>query len=132
MVNQTCDDRRWVATLPKSMPKITVNATQPIIPRRFAQEGIWPGCYQRILSLERLGDTHGRKKSKTTRTTSHGCLVYKTNNLTDHQALIVLVLVSAPPALMVLVSAPPPLMATFTASSIGSLKGTSIRSRPCS
>jgi len=37
-------------------------------------------------------------------------------------ALIVLVLVSAPPAFM----------ATFTASSIGSLKGTSIRSSPCS
>jgi len=42
--------------------------------------------------------------------------------LTGHQASIFLVLVSAPPALM----------ATFTASSIGSLKGTSIRSRPCS
>ena len=40
----------------------------------------------------------------------------------------------APPAaiVLVLVSAPPALMATFTASSIGSLKGTSIRSRPCS
>jgi len=42
--------------------------------------------------------------------------------LTGHQASISLVLVSAPPALM----------ATFTASSIGSLKGTSIRSRPFS
>ena len=42
--------------------------------------------------------------------------------LTGHQVLIFLVLVSAPPAPM----------ATFTASSIGSLKGTSIRSRPCS
>ena len=41
--------------------------------------------------------------------------------LRGHQALIFLVLVSAPPALM----------ATFTASSIGSLKGTSIRSKPC-
>ena len=39
-------------------------------------------------------------------------------NLTGHQATISLVLVS--------------LMATFTASSIGSLKGTSIRSRPFS
>ena len=56
------------------------------------------------------------------RPTSPGCLVYKPNNLTGYQALIFLVLVSAPPALM----------ATFTASSIGSLKGTSIRSRPCS
>ena len=60
--------------------------------------------------------------NETTRPTSPGCLVYKPNNLTGHQASIVLVLVSAPPALM----------ATFTASSIGSLKGTSIRSRPCS
>jgi hypothetical protein len=42
--------------------------------------------------------------------------------LTGHQASIFLVWVSAPPVLM----------ATFTASSIGSLKGTSIRSRPCS
>ena len=42
--------------------------------------------------------------------------------LTGHQVLIFLVLVSAPPAPM----------ATFTASSIGSLKGTSIRRRPCS
>jgi len=33
---------------------------------------------------------------------------------------------------LVVVSAPPALMATFTASSIGSLKGTSMRSRPCS
>ena len=33
---------------------------------------------------------------------------------------------------LVLVSAPPALMAIFTAPSIGSLKGTSIRSRPCS
>jgi len=41
---------------------------------------------------------------------------------TGHQALIFLILVSMPPALMV----------TFTASSIGSLKGTSMRSRPCS
>jgi hypothetical protein len=40
----------------------------------------------------------------------------------------------APPAaiVLVLVPAPPALMATFTASSIGSLKGTSIRSRPWS
>src|SRR5712692_8155381 len=37
-----------------------------------------------------------------------GCFVYKPNNLTGHQALIVLVMFSAPPALM----------ATFTASSI--------------
>ena len=37
-----------------------------------------------------------------------------------------------PSIVLVLVSAPPALMATFTASSIGSLKGTSIRSRPCS
>ena len=57
-----------------------------------------------------------------TRTTSPDSLVYKPNDLTGHQASIDLVLVSAPPALM----------ATFTASSIGSLKGTSIRSRPCS
>ena len=42
--------------------------------------------------------------------------------LTGHQALIFLILVSAPR----------PLMATFTASSIGSLNGTSIRSRPFS
>jgi hypothetical protein len=42
--------------------------------------------------------------------------------LTRHQASIFLVSVSALPALM----------ATFVASSIGSLKGTSIRSRPCS
>src|SRR2546428_5519256 len=39
-----------------------------------------------------------------------------------HEALILLVLVSAPPGLM----------ATFTASSIGSLNGTSIRSNPFS
>src|SRR5271157_2537255 len=57
-----------------------------------------------------------------TRTTSPDSLVYKPNNLTSHQASIGLILVSASPALM----------ATFTASSIGSLKGTSIRSRPCS
>jgi len=57
-----------------------------------------------------------------TRTTGPGSLVYKPNNLTGHQASIGLILVSASPALM----------ATFTASSIGSLKGTSIRSRPCS
>src|SRR3989304_1200272 len=50
------------------------------------------------------------------------CLVYKPNNLTGHEGSIIFVLLSAPPALM----------ATFTASSIGSLKGTSIRSRPCS
>ncbi len=37
-----------------------------------------------------------------------------------------------PSMLLVLVSAPPALMATFTASSIGSLKGTSIRSNPFS
>ncbi len=48
--------------------------------------------------------------------------LFKPNKLTGHQASIVLVLVSLPPALM----------ATFTASSIGSLKGTSIRSRPFS
>src|SRR6266536_2090467 len=60
--------------------------------------------------------------NEATRITSPGCFVYKPNNLTCHQALIVLVMFSAPPALM----------ATFTASSIGSLKGTSIRSRPCS
>jgi hypothetical protein len=42
--------------------------------------------------------------------------------LTGHQALSFLVLVSPPRALT----------ATFTASSIGSLNGTSIRSRPCS
>ena len=40
--------------------------------------------------------------------------------LTGHQASILLVFFSAPPALMT----------TFTASSIGSLKGTSTRSRP--
>jgi hypothetical protein len=37
-----------------------------------------------------------------------------------------------PSIVLVLVSAPPALMAIFTAPSIGSLKGTSIRSRPCS
>ena len=37
---------------------------------------------------------------------------------------------TVPSMLVVLVSAPPALMATFTASSIGSLKGTSIRSNP--
>src|SRR2546427_9422917 len=42
--------------------------------------------------------------------------------IAGHEALILLVLVSAPPGLM----------ATFTASSIGSLKGTSIRSNPFS
>jgi hypothetical protein len=42
--------------------------------------------------------------------------------ITRHQASILLVLVSAPPGLI----------ATFTASSIGSLKGTSIRSNPFS
>ena len=42
--------------------------------------------------------------------------------LTDHQASILLILVSAPPALI----------ATLTASSIGSFKGTSIRSNPFS
>ncbi len=41
-------------------------------------------------------------------------------------------LVALGKAPQVLVSAPRALMATFTASSIGSLKGTSIRSRPCS
>jgi hypothetical protein len=51
-----------------------------------------------------------------------GCLVYKPDNSKGHQAPVILALVSAPPALM----------ATFTASSIGSLKGTSTRSRPCS
>jgi hypothetical protein len=51
-----------------------------------------------------------------------GCLVYKPNNSAGHQVL----------SLLVLVSATPVLIATFTASSIGSLKGTSIRSRPCS
>src|SRR5688572_17775771 len=40
MVNQACDDRRWVATLAKSLSKITLKPTQPIIPRRFAQAGI--------------------------------------------------------------------------------------------
>ena len=44
------------------------------------------------------------------------------NESTGHQALILFALASAPPALI----------ATFTASSIGSLKGTSIRSSPCS
>jgi|ERR1700682_2236457 len=62
------------------------------------------------------------RSNETTRTTSPGSLVYKPNNLTGHQASIDLILVSAPPALM----------GIFTASSIGSLKGTSIRSRPCS
>src|SRR5438034_10456954 len=42
--------------------------------------------------------------------------------IAGHEALILLVLASAPPGLM----------ATFTASSIGSLKGTSIRSNPFS
>ena len=37
-----------------------------------------------------------------------------------------------PSIVLVLVSAPPALMAIFTAPSIGSFKGTSIRSRPCS
>jgi len=48
--------------------------------------------------------------------------LYRPNNLTSHQVSIVLILVSAPPALV----------ATFTVSSIGSLKGTSIQSRPSS
>ena len=43
-----------------------------------------------------------------------------------HLALIILGLVSGPPISMAA------LMVTFTASSIGSLKGTSTRSRPCS
>ena len=50
------------------------------------------------------------------------CAITPLCQSTGHQAPIILVLVSAPPALMT----------TFTASSIGSLKGTSIRSRPCS
>ena len=40
--------------------------------------------------------------------------------------------VRSPSIVLVLVSAPPALMAIFTAPSIGSLKGTSIRSSPCS
>ena len=40
--------------------------------------------------------------------------------------------VRSPSIALVLVSAPPALMAIFTAPSIGSLKGTSIRSSPCS
>ena len=40
--------------------------------------------------------------------------------------------VRPPSIVLVLVSAPPALMAIFTAPSIGSLKGTSIRSSPCS
>ncbi len=55
------------------------------------------------------GDTRGRTRRDSLK-------------LTGHQGSIFLILVSAPPALM----------ATFVASSIGSLKGTSIRSRPCS
>jgi hypothetical protein len=85
---------------------------------------------QRLLSRERLGYTWEEKIQDNPQ--SPGCLACKPTNLTGHQALIVLVLISAPPALMAFVSATPPLMATFTASSIGSLRGTSIRSRPCS
>ena len=69
-----------------------------------------------------LVDPARKLKDETTRTTSPDSLVCKPDNLTGHQASIDLILVSAPPALM----------ATFTASSIGSFKGTSIRSRPCS
>ena len=85
----------------------------------FGRPGFFPPtCIPQPFELEYPLVT----SNETTRTTSPGCLVYKPDNLTGHPATIVLVLVSAPIALM----------ATFTASSIGSLKGTSIRSRPCS
>jgi hypothetical protein len=56
------------------------------------------------------------------RTTSPGLLAYQPNTSPGHEAL----------SLLVLLSTTLVLMGTVTASSIGSLKGTSIRSRPCS
>jgi hypothetical protein len=50
-------------------------------------------------------------------TTTWGWSFYRSDRLAGHVVLVV---------------APPVLMVTFTASSIGSLKGTSIRSSPCS
>ena len=82
----------------------------------------WPSCDECWRDVEQKLRRSGATTDLAPGQQSPGRLVDKPNNLTGHQASIVLVLVSAPPALM----------ATFTASSIGSLKGTSIRSRPCS
>src|SRR5208337_3924004 len=87
-----------------------------ILPQQLRTSPLFVHLRQRESLSQRV------RQNETTRTTSPDSLVYKPNDLTGHQASIDLVLVSAPPTLM----------ATFTASSIGSLKGTSIRSRPCS
>jgi hypothetical protein len=87
-----------------------------------------------IRMVERRGPSLGRYApsnpggtfSSTVRPDESGVIRGRTRRasltLTGHQALIFLILLSAPRALM----------ATFTASSIGSLNGTSIRSRPFS
>src|ERR1700694_5629143 len=97
----SCDSTRWDRPLPDQA------------------KGMSPPETGRALGVSIRTVFRPERSNETPRTTSPGSLVYKPNNLTGHQASIDLILVSAPPALM----------GIFTASSIGSLKGTSIRSR---